>query len=122
MVSTYGSFILPCCRWRHGRKSTPNTKHKMLPTRLNRNGSTAETLCMHPKNGFFLLLCSLSLLLSCGDGGKPAAAGQEPGAARDAGTERQRTVLIFGNSLTAGYGLDNPSDAFPALIQKKIDS
>jgi acyl-CoA thioesterase-1 len=32
-----------------------------------------------------------------------------------------KTILFFGNSLTAGYGLD-PSEAFPALIQAKIDS
>jgi len=32
-----------------------------------------------------------------------------------------RTLLFFGNSLTAGYGLEDPStDAFPARIQKKI--
>jgi acyl-CoA thioesterase-1 len=32
-----------------------------------------------------------------------------------------KTILFFGNSITAGYGVD-PSEAFPALIQKKIDS
>jgi len=32
-----------------------------------------------------------------------------------------KTVVFFGDSLTAGYGLD-PSQAFPALIQKKIDA
>ncbi|MBC3540228.1 arylesterase [Rufibacter sediminis] len=32
-----------------------------------------------------------------------------------------KNILFFGNSLTAGYGL-NPSESFPALIQKKIDS
>src|SRR6478609_5543006 len=32
-----------------------------------------------------------------------------------------KTILFFGNSLTAGYGVD-PSQAFPALIQQKIDS
>ncbi|WP_232065240.1 arylesterase [Rhodocytophaga rosea] len=32
-----------------------------------------------------------------------------------------KTILFFGNSLTAGYGLD-PSQAFPALIQAKLDS
>ena len=31
-----------------------------------------------------------------------------------------KTILFFGNSLTAGYGLE-PSEAFPALIQGKID-
>src|SRR3954468_6341058 len=32
-----------------------------------------------------------------------------------------KTILFFGNSLTAGYGVD-PTQAFPALIQQKIDS
>jgi acyl-CoA thioesterase-1 len=32
-----------------------------------------------------------------------------------------KTILFFGNSLTAGYGVD-PSEAYPALIQNKIDS
>jgi acyl-CoA thioesterase-1 len=32
-----------------------------------------------------------------------------------------KTVLFLGNSITAGYGLD-VSQAFPALIQKKIDA
>ncbi|MFQ5637942.1 MAG: arylesterase [bacterium] len=32
-----------------------------------------------------------------------------------------KTILFFGNSLTAGYGI-GPSLAFPALIQQKIDS
>ncbi|MDF3059178.1 MAG: family lipase [Rariglobus sp.] len=32
-----------------------------------------------------------------------------------------RTILFFGDSLTAGYGLDDPvTQAFPGLIQKKI--
>ncbi len=31
-------------------------------------------------------------------------------------------ILFFGDSLTAGYGLSDPSaESFPALIQKKID-
>ncbi len=32
-----------------------------------------------------------------------------------------KTILFFGNSLTAGYGLE-PEQSFPALIGKKIDS
>ena len=36
-------------------------------------------------------------------------------------TQRVKTIVFFGNSLTAGYGL-NQSEAFPALIQKKLDS
>src|SRR6476469_2006058 len=33
-----------------------------------------------------------------------------------------QNILFFGTSLTAGYGLDDPSQAYPALIQNKIDS
>ena len=32
-----------------------------------------------------------------------------------------RTVLFFGNSLTAGFGV-RPDEAFPALIQRRIDA
>lgn len=31
-----------------------------------------------------------------------------------------RTLVFFGDSLTAGYGLD-PDEAYPALIQRKLD-
>ncbi len=31
-----------------------------------------------------------------------------------------KTILFFGDSLTAGYGLEDPADAFPGVIQKKI--
>lgn len=33
----------------------------------------------------------------------------------------KKNIVFFGNSLTAGYGLD-PSEAFPALIQARLDS
>ena len=34
-----------------------------------------------------------------------------------------KNILFFGNSLTAGYGLGNPSqESYPALIQKKINT
>jgi acyl-CoA thioesterase I len=32
-----------------------------------------------------------------------------------------KTIVFYGNSLTAGYGVD-PSEAFPALVQEKIDA
>ncbi|QCR21933.1 arylesterase [Pontibacter sp. SGAir0037] len=35
--------------------------------------------------------------------------------------QRQKNIIFFGNSLTAGYGLE-PDQAFPALIQERIDS
>lgn len=33
-----------------------------------------------------------------------------------------KTILCFGDSITAGYGLDDSNDAFPAILQQKIDS
>jgi acyl-CoA thioesterase-1 len=36
-------------------------------------------------------------------------------------TAQNKVILFFGNSLTAGMGLD-PNEAFPALIQEKVDS
>jgi acyl-CoA thioesterase-1 len=35
---------------------------------------------------------------------------------------RKKTIVFFGNSLTAAYGLDDPSQGFAGLIQKRIDS
>lgn len=35
--------------------------------------------------------------------------------------EETKVILFFGNSLTAGYGLE-PQQAFPALIQQRLDS
>ena len=40
---------------------------------------------------------------------------------RVASSGKVKTILFFGNSITAGYGVD-PSEAFPALIQNKLDS
>ena len=34
---------------------------------------------------------------------------------------KKKTIVFFGNSITAGYGLDL-SEAFPALIQERLDS
>jgi acyl-CoA thioesterase-1 len=42
-----------------------------------------------------------------------------PGAPSPA--DNRKTIIFFGNSLTAGYGLD-PDQAFPALIGRRLDS
>ena len=43
----------------------------------------------------------------------PAAQGADPVAAK--------SIVVLGDSLAAGLGVD-PSEAFPSLIQNKIDS
>lgn len=37
-------------------------------------------------------------------------------------TSSKKTILCFGDSLTAGYGLEDSNDAFPSLLQAKVDS
>ncbi|MBR0572468.1 arylesterase [Microvirga sp. STS03] len=53
--------------------------------------------------------------------GQEAVAGNMEGNKTDAKKEETKVILFFGNSLTAGYGLE-PQQAFPALIQQRLDS
>jgi len=99
----------------------------ILLTEKNDNSSTTRM-----KNTAFyssILLICISLLLSCSPEKESAqTAAAETAVASDSAAKNSiapqattQTILFFGNSLTAGYGLD-PAQAFPALIQKKIDS
>lgn len=36
--------------------------------------------------------------------------------------KKKKQILFFGDSLTAGYGLDDPSESFVGVIQERIDS
>ncbi|MDT0685957.1 arylesterase [Autumnicola psychrophila] len=73
-----------------------------------------------------MLICPMFFFIffiSCGDSAqkeKENEAGEERTSENNAEKET-KTILFFGNSLTAGMGLD-PNEAFPALIQEKIDS
>jgi len=68
-------------------------------------------------------ICFL-LLAGCGRSGRDAGSvkDEEAGAtANPSRDEKKKVIIFFGNSLTAGYGL-KMSEAYPALIQSKIDS
>lgn len=77
-----------------------------------------------------LLFCVLSALWLLGCGGDTSTETTEVEStagdvttgevADDTGAERGR-IVVLGNSIAAGYGLD-PSQAFPALLQQKIDA
>ena len=78
---------------------------------------------MHHK---YLVLFGLGIFgLSCGS--KPDQSSQvltERSAQSVAPPKDEKegaTIIFYGNSLTAGYGLDE-TKAFPALIQKRLDS
>lgn len=72
----------------------------------------------------FLKFCYFSLLLillSCGsDSAKKEKTSEKAPVEKE--SSNTKTILVFGDSLTAGYGLDDVNDAYPALIQNKIDS
>ncbi|PJZ70173.1 arylesterase [Leptospira perolatii] len=40
---------------------------------------------------------------------------------KDLPTEKGKRILFFGDSLTAGYGLHSPEEAFPHLLWKKLE-
>ena len=64
------------------------------------------------------VLAAFALLTACDPAPDPAAR-HSPAATTTSG--ERPTIVFVGTSLTAGYGLD-PDEAFPALIQRKIDS
>jgi len=70
----------------------------------------------------FLLLTTL-IFTAC-DQNKKSATDEvaKSSAAAQPDAAASKTVLFFGDSLTAGYGLDDPSEAFPGVIKDKIDS
>ena len=61
------------------------------------------------------------MFLGCTNNEKPAGSNQNNTVKDSVTVAKKKTIVFFGNSLTAGYGL-SPSQAFPAVIQKKIDS
>lgn len=74
------------------------------------------------KHCLFLFVVIFSI--ACTNGGKGVSNESQQDAPIVSTTRKDssKTILFFGNSLTAGYGLDDPQNAFPALIQAKIDA
>jgi acyl-CoA thioesterase-1 len=68
--------------------------------------------------GYFFCILILS---ACGNKNSSTQQSTDSTAMTTSSSDK-KTILFFGDSLTAGYGLDDPSDAFPGVIQRKIDS
>ncbi|MEO1547974.1 MAG: arylesterase [Bacteroidota bacterium] len=69
---------------------------------------------------FFLFIC----LISCREGSKTTSEVTTEQDATENPVEEvtsEKIILFFGDSLTAGYGLEL-EEAFPALVQKRLDS
>jgi acyl-CoA thioesterase I len=74
------------------------------------------------KHCLFLFVVIFSIACTHSGQGTRDEPTQDTTVASPAKKESNKTILFFGNSLTAGYGLDDPQEAFPALIQTKIDA
>lgn len=75
--------------------------------------------------GPWAILIALLPMTGCGGSEKGSAESSSETEAEEATAkkdENKKNILFFGNSLTAGLGLEDESAAFPALIQSKIDS
>ena len=77
----------------------------------------------------FLKLCYFSLLMLLFSCKSDALKKEQKGVEQTTKTEIKESdanaankIVFFGDSLTAGYGLEDINDAFPGLIQQKIDS
>ncbi|WP_162341688.1 arylesterase [Cyclobacterium salsum] len=66
------------------------------------------------------VLAALTLIYSCNQKPQEDNREKEEEAIPEEKTVK-KTILFFGNSLTAGYGIEE-EEAFPALIQEKVDS
>jgi acyl-CoA thioesterase-1 len=74
---------------------------------------------MH-KIKFICIVFAALVFTACG--GKKTAPAESTVATGSTGNSSTKTVLFFGDSLTAGYGLDDPAEAFPGVVQNKIDA
>ena len=72
-----------------------------------------------------LLILAALLLAACGGGSREPASTPPPTAqapnASPAPVENVPKIVAFGDSLTAGYGLE-PQQSYPALLQKMLDA
>ncbi|MDO3640884.1 arylesterase [Mucilaginibacter sp. L3T2-6] len=73
-----------------------------------------------------LKISSITLLIlvlaACGGKKTQPAGDTTANTTKTDSNTTEKTILFFGDSLTAGYGLDDPSQAYPGVVQNKIDS
>ena len=91
----------------------------MIQQKHEQRSSFVTSNCL--KFCYFLIFL---LFVGCGNEEKKNLNSQE-----NLSTETQvitangkKTILCFGDSITAGYGLDDINDAYPSVLQSKIDS
>ncbi|WP_430927493.1 arylesterase [Polaribacter marinivivus] len=80
-------------------------------------------------HSIFLKFCYFSLIIilfSCKTDAKKTTTKKEfttnVVSTKTENTTNNKRIVVFGDSLTAGYGLEDVEDAYPGLLQQKIDS
>ena len=80
-------------------------------------------------HSIFLKFCYFSLIIilfSCKTDAKKTTTKKEVTtnvvSTKTENTTNNKRIVVFGDSLTAGYGLEDVEDAYPGLLQQKIDS
>lgn len=76
---------------------------------------------IHPISKIAFLLLFAGILASCGSPSETKEAKTQETTDQQTPDALQKTILFFGNSLTAGYGIEQ-DDAFSGLTQARIDS
>ncbi|RYU91450.1 arylesterase [Mucilaginibacter terrigena] len=69
---------------------------------------------------FALTLCITAT--ACGSKSTSNDAAAADSAKTTVASSATKNILVFGDSLTAGYGLDDPSESYAGVLQTKIDS
>lgn len=69
----------------------------------------------------YVILFLFAILSACGNGENKKTESESTDSLNVKNLIEKKNILIFGNSLTAGLGVE-PDEAFPALIGNKIDS
>src|SRR4051812_9693789 len=73
------------------------------------------------RKGTLSLLFVMSLIGCSNDKKSNNVSVQDSNKKRETMSGNSRNIVFYGNSITAGYGVEQ-SEAFPALIQGRIDS
>jgi acyl-CoA thioesterase-1 len=82
--------------------------------------TSAHQLAMIKKRILGIIVLA-TIVAGCGNSKNDNAQTDADSTTTKTATIKPKNILFFGTSLTAGYGLD-PSEAYPALIQNRIDS
>jgi acyl-CoA thioesterase-1 len=69
----------------------------------------------------FVILIGASVFASCGNSSTESSAPPASPAASKSPSKSLPKIIAFGDSLTAGYGLD-PADSYPSVLQKRLDA